>query len=170
MTFDITQIRTPADLAAAVKLFRAYASSLNVDLGYQNFEAELETMPGKYAPPRGELLLARSSQGDPVGCVGLRPIQPEGCCEMKRLYVSPEGRGCGMGERLVVAIVREAERIGYHEMRLDTLPSMKEAIALYRKCGFEPIEPYYDSPVIGTIFMRLSLARGRQELVSSQQT
>jgi ribosomal protein S18 acetylase RimI-like enzyme len=73
---------------------------------------------------------------------------------MKRLYVSPEGRGFGLGERLVDAVVKEAKRIGYPEMRLDTLPTMTGAIALYRKLGFEPIEPYYETPVIGTIFMR----------------
>jgi ribosomal protein S18 acetylase RimI-like enzyme len=140
-------------------LFRVYASSLDVDLSYQNFEAEMAAMPGKYAPPAGELLLARDSNGTPVGCIGLRPIEPDGCCEMKRLYVSPDGRGSGIGKRLVEAIVREAERIGYREMRLDTLPSMAEAIALYRKSGFEPMEPYYDTPVIGTIFMRRALAR-----------
>jgi ribosomal protein S18 acetylase RimI-like enzyme len=77
---------------------------------------------------------------------------------MKRLYVLPEGRGSGLGRKLIDAVVREAERIGYNEMRLDTLPSMAGAIALYRKLGFEPIEPYYDTPVIGTIFMRRSLA------------
>ena len=76
---------------------------------------------------------------------------------MKRLYVSPEVRGCGLGERLVDAVVKEAERIGYREMRLDTLPSMAGAIAMYRKLGFDPIEPYYDTPVIGTILMRRSL-------------
>ena len=157
--FHIAPVRTADDLAAAVKLFRAYASSLDVDLSYQNFEAEMAAMPGQYAPPAGELLLARSSDGTPAGCVALRPIAPHGCCEMKRLYVSPQGRGSGLGERLVDAVVREAERIGYREMRLDTLPSMTEAIALYRKSGFTPIEPYYDSPVIGTIFMRRFLAR-----------
>jgi len=113
----------------------------------------MEAMPGNYAPPAGELLLARHSNGTPVGCVGLRPIQPHGCCEMKRLYVSPEGRGFGLGARLVGAVVKEAERIGYREMRLDTLPSMAGAIALYRKLGFEPMEPYYDTPVIGTILL-----------------
>jgi ribosomal protein S18 acetylase RimI-like enzyme len=138
-------------------LFRAYASSLDIDLSYQDFEAEMEALPGKYAPPAGELLLARHSSGTPVGCVGLRPIKPYGCCEMKRLYVSPENRGFGLGERLADAVVKEAVRIGYREMRLDTLPSMAGAIALYRKLGFEPMEPYYGTPVIGTIFMRRSL-------------
>jgi ribosomal protein S18 acetylase RimI-like enzyme len=156
-SFRIAPVRTTNDLASTVKLFRAYASSLDVDLSYQNFEAEMEAMPGQYAPPAGELLLARDSNGTPVGCVGLRPIEPHGCCEMKRLYVSPEVRGFGLGERLVDAVVKEAERIGYREMRLDTLPSMAGAIALYRKLGFEPIEPYYETPVIGTIFIRCSL-------------
>ena len=115
-------------------------------------------MPGKYAPPAGELLLSRDHDGAPMGCVGLRPLDAHGCCEMKRLYVVPEGRGSGLGRKLVDAVVKEAERIGYREMRLDTLPSMTGAIALYRKLGFEPIEPYYATPVIGTIFMRRSLA------------
>src|SRR5258708_2327275 len=155
-SFRIAHVRTAIDLASTVKLFRAYASSLDTDLSYQGFEAEMEAMPGKYAPPSGELLLARDSNGIPVGCVG-RPTEPPGCCEMKRLYVSPEVRGFGLGERLVDAVVKEAERIGFREMRLDTLPSMVGAIALYRKLGFQPIEPYYDTPVIGTIFMRRSL-------------
>jgi ribosomal protein S18 acetylase RimI-like enzyme len=153
----IAPVRTPDALIATIKLFRAYAASLDVDLSYQNFEAEMGAMPGKYAPPAGELLLARFADGTPVGCVGLRPIEPDGCCEMKRLYVSPDGRGYGLGKRLVAAVVREAERIGYREMRLDTLPSMSRAISLYRKCGFEDMEPYYDTPVIGTVFMRRSL-------------
>ncbi len=157
--FRIAPVRTADDLAAAVALFRAYAASLEIDLSYQDFAAEMEAMPGKYAPPAGELLLARYAGGTPVGCVGLRPIEPRGCCEMKRLYVAPEGRGGGLGETLVDAILRAAERIGYREMRLDTLPSMAAAIALYRKFGFEPIEPYYETPVTGTIFMRRSLIR-----------
>src|SRR6478672_5442486 len=102
-SFSIAPVRTADDLAAAVTLFRAYAASLDVDLSYQNFEAEMAAMPGKYAPPAGELLLARDRNGMPVGCVGLRPIEPIGCCEMKRLYVAPDGRGLGRGERLVDA-------------------------------------------------------------------
>jgi ribosomal protein S18 acetylase RimI-like enzyme len=80
---------------------------------------------------------------------------------LKRLYVSPEGRGFGLGERLVDAVVKGAKRIGYREMRLDTLPSMTGAIALYQKFGFEPIEPYYETPVIGTIFMHRDEASDR---------
>jgi ribosomal protein S18 acetylase RimI-like enzyme len=152
--FQITLVRTAEDLAAIVALFRVYATSLDVDLSYQNFELEMASMPGKYAPPGGELLLARNAQGKPIGCVGLRPIETDGCCEMKRLYVSPEVRGIGLGKDLVDALVNVAKRIGYVEMRLDTLPSMASAQAVYRKLGFEVIEPYNDTPVSGTLFMR----------------
>jgi ribosomal protein S18 acetylase RimI-like enzyme len=155
----ITPVRTADDLASVIKLFRAYAASLEVDLTYQNFDAEMAAMPGKYAPPKGELLLARAPSGASIGCVGLRPLDVLGCCEMKRLYVSSEGRGTGLGRRLVEAVIGEAERIGYSEMRLDTLPSMVDAIALYRKLGFKPMEPYYETPVAGTIFLRRSLRR-----------
>jgi ribosomal protein S18 acetylase RimI-like enzyme len=150
----IAPVRTPDDLAAAIALFREYAASLDIDLAYQDFQGEMAAMPGQYAPPRGELLLARLRDGAAVGCVGLRPIEPEGCCEMKRLYVAPQGRGERLGDSLVEYILMTAERIGYREMRLDTLPSMRAAIALYRKFGFEPMAPYYDTPVAGTLFMR----------------
>ncbi|MDB5376605.1 MAG: acetyltransferase, partial [Rubritepida sp.] len=149
-----------ADLAAVVALFRAYAASLDVDLAYQGFEAEMAAMPGKYAPPAGRLLLARSAEGVPLGCVGLRALASPGCCEMKRLYVAPEGRGTGIGVRLVEAAIREAEAIGYREMRLDSLPSMGPAIALYRRHGFETMAPYYDTPVAGTVFLRRVLHPG----------
>jgi ribosomal protein S18 acetylase RimI-like enzyme len=138
-------------------LFEAYASSLEVDLSYQNFAAELDAMPGLYAPPDGELLLARSLEGVPIGCAGLRPTETPGRCEVKRLYVAPQARGFGLGGQMIEAIMREAERIGYREMVLDTLPSMTGAIALYRRSGFETIEPYYDTPVSGTVFMRRNL-------------
>src|SRR5689334_7631108 len=89
----ITPVRTAGELASTVSLFQEYAASLEIDLSYQNFEAELAAMPGQYAPPAGELLLARDGAGQPLGCVALRPLDAHGCCEMKRLYVSPEGRG-----------------------------------------------------------------------------
>ncbi|MDE2361309.1 MAG: GNAT family N-acetyltransferase [Hyphomicrobiales bacterium] len=139
-------------------LFAAYARSLPIDLAYQNFDEECASLPGAYAPPRGALLLARDTGGAAIGCVALRPLPPEGICEMKRLYVAPAGRGAGAGRALAEKIVSIARIIGYREMRLDTLPSMRAALELYRSLGFAEIAPYYDTPVVGTIFMALDLA------------
>lgn len=150
----IRHVENAADLADAIRLFRAYAESLPIDLAYQGFEAEMAAMPGKYSAPNGVLLLARDAAGRAVACAALRPIEPAGTCEMKRLYVTIEGRGQGLGKRLVEMLFAEARRIGYHEMRLDTLPSMLEAIALYHRFGFTPMEAYYDTPIEGTLFMR----------------
>jgi ribosomal protein S18 acetylase RimI-like enzyme len=155
--FHVTPVRSRDDLDATVRLFNAYAASLGVDLAYQDFATEVATLPGKYAPPAGELLLARRLDGEPLGCVALRPIEPAGCCEMKRLYVAPPARGLGLGKALADAITSQAVRIGYREMRLDSLPTMTEAIALYRKIGFIAIAPYYDTPVIGTVFLAKAL-------------
>ena len=157
-SFHIYPARSASDLEAVARLFEAYASSLGIDLSFQDFAAELAAMPGKYAPPAGELLLARNHHAEPLGCVGLRPLEPDGCCEMKRLYVAPSGRGLGLGRALVETIIAEALSIGYREMRLDTLPSMIEAIALYRKAGFVPIDPYYHTPIAGTLFLARPLA------------
>jgi ribosomal protein S18 acetylase RimI-like enzyme len=156
--FEIVPVRTADDLAMTGALFIAYAASLDVDLSYQDFDSELATMPGQYAPPEWELLLARALDGRPIGCVALRPIAPAGCCEMKRLYVSPLARGFGLGKALAEALIDAAERIGYREMRLDSLPSMTGAQALYRKLGFTETDPHYDTPVAGTLFMRRPLA------------
>jgi ribosomal protein S18 acetylase RimI-like enzyme len=155
--FQILPVRTPEDLAATIALFRVYAASLGVDLAYQDFEAELAAMPGKYAPPTGELLLAWGVGGAPLGCVGLRPIDPVGCCEMKRLYVAPDARGMGLGRALVEAVLDAAIRLGFREIRLDTLPDMTGAQALYARMGFVRIAPYYDTPITGTVFMARAL-------------
>jgi len=157
-SFQIRPVRTPDDLKATMALFDAYAASLGINLSYQNFAAEMAAMPGKYAPPQGELLLARGPGGAALGCVGLRPLADDGICEMKRLYVAPEGRGLGLGRALAEAIVKDAKRIGYREMRLDTLPSLATAIALYQNMGFAPIPPYYDTPIKGTLFFSLRLS------------
>jgi ribosomal protein S18 acetylase RimI-like enzyme len=155
--FRIASVRTADDLEAVAALFQAYAASLSVDLAYQGFAEELAGLPGKYTPPAGALLLAREPLGHSLGCVALRPMPREACCEIKRLYVSPEARGLGLGRALIAAILDAASAIGYREARLDTLPDMAAAIALYRNAGFAPIAPYYDSPVQGTIFLGRAL-------------
>lgn len=154
----IEAVRAPADLAATIGLMRAYAASLDVDLAYQDFEGEVAALPGAYAPPGGELLLARDAAGRAVGCVALRGLPAPGVCEMKRLYVAPEGRGSGLGRALVEAVVAAARGCGYAAIRLDTLPSMEAAQALYRACGFAVVPAYYESPVAGTLFMERRLA------------
>lgn len=155
----IEPVRADADLAAVMALFRAYATALPIDLGYQGFEAEMAGMPGKYAPPKGELLLARAHDGTAVGCVGLRGLGDAGDCEMKRLYVAPEGRGLGLGKALALAVIEVARARGYCSILLDTLASMTEAQALYRRLGFVDIPAYYDTPIADTIFMRKDLAQ-----------
>lgn len=147
--------QTAADIAAVATLFAAYAASLDFDLGYQDFATELATLPGKYAPPSGALLVARHD-GAPVGCVALRPLEP-GICEMKRLFVTPAGRGLGVGRALIAAVLAEAARIGHREMRLDTFPSMEGALALYLQAGFQTVAPYYPSPMPNTVFLARSL-------------
>jgi len=156
--FKIHPVRSPDDLAATMALFDAYAASLGVNLSYQNFVEEMAAMPGKYAPPKGELLLARGASGQALGCVGLRPLANDGACEMKRLYVTPEGRGLGLGKTLAERVVDEARRIGYRQMFLDTLPSLTTAIALYGRMGFVRIPAYYDTPIAGTLFFSLRLS------------
>lgn len=159
MPYDalIAPARTAVDLAAVVLLFQAYEASLDVDLGYQDFASELASLPGEYAPPSGALLLAENAKGEPVGCVALRSMDKPGRCEMKRLYVSPAGRGLGLARRLIQALIGEAKRIGYDEMWLDTLPTMLAAQSLYRTAGFKPTDPYYETPISGTVFLRLKL-------------
>jgi ribosomal protein S18 acetylase RimI-like enzyme len=153
MILDIRPARSPEDIATAARLFRAYADGLGVDLCFQGFDAELAGLPGAYAPPGGELLLARDATGQAVGCVALRATDKAGCAEMKRLYVAPEARGGRLDQGLAEAILEAARSRGYAEVRLDTLPEMTAAIALYRQLGFQPIAPYYDTPVAGTLFL-----------------
>ena len=153
----IAPARSDADLRDVAALFARYAESLPVDLGYQDFRTELSTLPGKYAPPAGELLLARDERGQPCGCAGLRPLAGPGLCEMKRLYTVTEARGLGLGLALIRAAIDHARQRGYREVRLDTLPSMTRAAALYRRLGFETIEPYYEPTPSGTAFMALRL-------------
>ena len=159
-TFTISKVQSQEDLEDIIILFEHYARSLGIDLSFQDFATEMASMPGKYASPSGRLLLARSKiTGAAIGCVGLRQFGSDAICEMKRLYVDPSGRGLGVGKALAVAVVEEAKRLGYHAMRLDTLPSMASARALYKSLGFEEIMPYYDTPIEGTIFLELTLRR-----------
>ncbi len=143
------------EIAVIRELFDEYAESLGFDLSFQDFHREQSTLPGEYAPPGGRLLLAMD-RDIAAGCVALRR-EGEGICEMKRLYVRPAYRGTGLGKKLAIEILAEARAIGYKSMRLDTVPWMTEAIALYRSVGFEEIQPYRHNPIEGAIFMELEL-------------
>jgi putative acetyltransferase len=156
-TIHVTRILPARDqtIGVARELFREYAASLGFDLEFQGFSEELATLPGSYAPPLGRLLLAWEREVA-AGCVALRPIDPE-TCEMKRLYVRPAYRGAGLGRRLAERIVREARDAGYGKMRLDTLPAMPGARALYHGLGFRPIPAYRPNPIEGAVFLELTL-------------
>ncbi len=140
-------------------LFKEYASSLNIDLCFQNFEAELANLPGDYAPPRGALFFARSGN-DMVGCCALRPLDTAdypNACEMKRLYVRPALRGCGLGRRLAEAVMQAARQADYAHVLLDTLSEMETARAMYQELGFVEIAPYYFNPIEGAHYLMARL-------------
>jgi ribosomal protein S18 acetylase RimI-like enzyme len=149
-----------ADVAAVRALFDEYAAEIAVDLCFQGFAQERDGLPGEYAPPRGRLLVAERD-GAIAGCVALRPLEG-GAAEMKRLYLRPAARGTGLGRRLALAIIAEAESAGYDRLRLDTLPSMRAAIVMYRDLGFRETPPYRHNPVPGALFLerRLGLRAG----------
>jgi putative acetyltransferase len=151
----LRQVESQEDVESARKLFREYEASLGISLCFQDFEQELAGLPGEYAPPAGQLLLAEADAGL-AGCVALRKIDGR-TCEMKRLYLRPAYRGRGAGRMLATAILTEARLLGYAAMRLDTLPAMQEAIALYESLGFRRVASYRENPVPGAIFMELDL-------------
>jgi ribosomal protein S18 acetylase RimI-like enzyme len=151
----IVQANDADAVAQTRELFCEYAAESQLDLCFQNFEAELAGLPGAYAPPEGRLLLA-FYEGHMAGCVALRKFE-EGVCEMKRLYVRPAFRGLGIGRTLARRVIEEAVAIGYARMRLDTLARMRAAVALYEALGFRRIEAYRPNPLEDVIYFELCL-------------
>jgi GNAT superfamily N-acetyltransferase len=144
-----------ATLAEARALFREYQRALGVDLCFQGFDAELASLPGAYAPPRGRLYVGRVA-GEAACCVALRPHDAV-TAEMKRLYVRDAFRGRGFGKALAERVIADARGIGYAALVLDTLPGMASAQAMYAALGFRDVAPYTFNPIAGTRFMRLAL-------------
>lgn len=147
---------TKGDSLEAIKsLFREYVQSLQLDLSFQDFETELQALPGKYAPPEGVLILARVD-GKPAGCIALRKLE-EDVCEMKRLFVTEQSRGLQLGRQLITQLLEEAKSRGYRVMRLDTLASLQAAVHLYRSFGFYEIDAYIYNPSEEAIYMEIQL-------------
>jgi GNAT superfamily N-acetyltransferase len=137
------------------ELFKEYENFLDFDLCFQDFQQELDQLPGYYSPPQGCLLVVEH-QDDLVGCIALRPLNSE-VCEMKRLYVRPQGRSRGVGRALCVELIGRARKAGYRSMKLDTVSKLTRAIVLYQDLGFQPCEPYCHNPQPDVLFLELSL-------------
>jgi len=155
MSYCVRSVMFPHECAAARALFTQYQAEIGVDLGFQNFAAELRDLPGHYAPPAGFLLGAESS-GRLVGCVALKALHA-GAAEMKRLYVEPAYRGAGVARQLVLELLQRARGLRYQRVLLDTLPTMTGAQLLYASLGFIDTEPYVHNPVAGTRYLQLEL-------------
>lgn len=152
------EIRLAYDEIEKVKeLFIEYMSALDTDLSFQNFNDELDNLPGKYILPYGRLYLATYNK-ELAGCIALRSLD-KGRCEIKRLYVRAQFRGLRIGYTLVETIISDAVDMHYNKMVLDSLPSMDSAVALYKKMGFYEIEPYCYNPVAGTVFLQKDLRK-----------
>ena len=157
----MVQAQTAAELDAVRELFDEYQRGLGVDLGFQGFAEELATLPGRYAPPGGRLLLALDGT-HAAGCVALRALE-EDVCEMKRLFVRPAYRGHGLGYQLATQIVNEATALGYSLMRLDTLDTLDSAMRMYATMGFQRRMPYYANPLSGVVYWELALQRRQDD-------
>jgi len=152
----LTHVQSGPALEDIRALFLEYARGLNFNLCFQNFDRELEELPGPYGLPHGRLILCEVD-GRPAGCIAVKPLG-SGVCELKRLFVRPEFRRRKLGLKLTQHIIEEARSIGYTVMRLDTIRgTMDNAIALYESVGFREIPAYYQNPIPNAFYMELQL-------------
>ena len=157
--FELITPTTADQLDATRLVLREYAAQIDIDLGFQGFEAELDSLPGEYAQPEGALLLAMID-GEIAGCCAMRSLNSvdyPNACEFKRLYVRRAFRRMGLGRQLAEAVLETARMAGYSHMLLDTLSDMESARALYVDLGFEAIAPYYFNPVAGAHYLKADL-------------
>jgi GNAT superfamily N-acetyltransferase len=155
----ISIARAPTDYQAARAIIRRYESWLGMDLSFQGFDAEMNSLPSVYGPPRGAMIIAYQNKR-PIGCVGLRDLGGS-CCELKRMFVFPEYRTRGVGSMLFERFMRVADELGYHAVRLDTLKRLVKALRLYRKAGFAEIPGYRYNPDPEAVFMQLEISTWR---------
>ena len=152
---------SPDDIEAVRSLFMDYQASIGIDLCFQGFEQEVQSLPGEYLEPAGALFIALVD-GSPAGCCAFRPLMNSdhlNACEMKRPFVRPAFRGFGLGRQLVERTMVHAQVAGYANMLLDTLSDMETARALYQEAGFEEVAPYYHNPIPGAHYLILDLTR-----------
>lgn len=154
--FDLCFAAAPEDLEQARILFREYAAQVDAPCCFATFNDEVAGLPGEYAAPAGRLFLARRN-GEAAGCVALRRLNSSSG-EMKRLYVREAFRGDRLGRTLAKLVIAAAREQRYEHLLLDTLPKMREAIALYKSLGFVERGPYSDEPTPGAIFFELRLS------------
>jgi ribosomal protein S18 acetylase RimI-like enzyme len=154
--YRLAAVESSRDLDIIRELFQEYADGLGIDLAYQGFDQELAQLPGRYAPPAGDLVIAWQ-KGRALGCVGLRPLDLPGTCELKRLYVRPAARGARIGLALAKCAIESATAKGYRQIMLDTLPSMTPAIVIYRALGFAPTAPYSATTAPGILYFAKQL-------------
>lgn len=183
--FSFYTPRTTADFAQTRTVFREYGEAQDVDLSFQSFDAEMAGLPGSYAEPRGQLILALAALPEEVkpgdagpddsptilkledgttaqiaGCCALQPLDTvdyANAAEMKRLYVRPAFRGMGLGRQLAEAILDAARAADYDSVLLDTLDEMETARGLYEDLGFVEVPPYYHNPIAGAHYLRVEL-------------
>lgn len=137
------------------KLFEEYVQSIDVDLSFQGFAEELQTIDQQYNKPSGALILALDGKSA-IGCCGIRQLE-HGIAELKRMYVNPRYRNGNIGSALLSNSLAVAKELGYQKIRLDTLNSMTKAKKLYAAFGFYEIAPYRFNPLAGTVYMEKAL-------------
>ncbi len=153
--FEIREAAGAGDMVIAADLFREYQTWLDVDLCFQDFEAELANVAEMYAPPRGVIFIA-SVNGEDTGVGALRPVS-DTCCEMKRVFVRESARGLGIGKTVIDLLIARGESSGYASMVLDTLPKLEAAQAIYKSLGFREIPAYYNNPLPGVVYFEKTL-------------